>query len=162
MQERFSEPAHHTACVLGQARTSAGPLGVCQRWSTRVFAICLQRRLVLSHLITNVDDHLQNIGFLYTGRKQWQLAPAFDLNPFPDKSPESKTWLREDTGPIISIDQLLSKATYFELTPPQAEAVVAEVKHAVKNWKAVAASPDVGMQAAEMKAFEAAFKEAFV
>jgi serine/threonine-protein kinase HipA len=122
----------------------------------------LWRRLVLNHLITNVDDHLQNIGFLYTGRKQWQLAPAFDLNPFPDKSPESKTWLSEDTGPITSIDQLLSKATYFELTPPQAEAVVAEVKHAVKNWKAVAASPDVGMQAAEMKAFEAAFKEAFV
>jgi serine/threonine-protein kinase HipA len=122
----------------------------------------LWRRLVLNHLITNVDDHLQNIGFLYTGRKQWQLAPAFDLNPFPDKSPESKTWLSEDTGPITSIDQLLSKAAFFELTPPQAVAVVNEVKRAVQNWKAVAASPDVGMQAAEMKAFEAAFKEAFV
>jgi hypothetical protein len=57
---------------------------------------------------------------------------------------------------------LLSKAAYFELTPPQAEAVVAEVKHAVKNWKAVADSPDVAMQAADMKTFEAAFKGAFV
>ena len=122
----------------------------------------LWRRLVLNHLITNVDDHLQNIGFLYTGRKQWRLAPAFDLNPFPDKSPESKTWLSEDTGPITSIHQLLSQAAFFELTPPQAQAVVAEVKHAVQNWKTMAASPDVGMQAAEMKAFEAAFKEAFV
>ena len=90
------------------------------------------------------------------------MRTVFDLNPFPDKSPESKTWLSEDTGPITSINQLLSKAAYFELTPPQAEAVVAEVKHAVKNWKAVAAGPDVGMQAAEMKAFEAAFEGAFV
>lgn len=41
------------------------------------------RRLVFNHLITNVDDHLQNIGFLYVGNNQWRLSPAFDLNPFP-------------------------------------------------------------------------------
>ena len=58
----------------------------------------LWRRLVFNHLITNVDDHLQNIGFLYVGNQQWRLSPAFDLNPFPDKDPESKTWLSEDTG----------------------------------------------------------------
>ena len=28
----------------------------------------LWRRLVFNHLITNVDDHLQNIGFLYMGK----------------------------------------------------------------------------------------------
>ena len=37
--------------------------------------------------------HLQNHGFLYAGRGQWRLAPAFDLNPFPDKDRELKTWL---------------------------------------------------------------------
>lgn len=45
----------------------------------------LWRRMVFNHLITNVDDHLHNIGFLYVGSNLWRLAPAFDLNPFPDK-----------------------------------------------------------------------------
>jgi len=63
----------------------------------------LWRRLVFNHLIANVDDHLQNIGFLHTGHNQWTLSPAFDLNPFPDKDRESKTWLSEDTGPVISV-----------------------------------------------------------
>ncbi len=58
----------------------------------------LWRRLVYNHLITNVDDHLQNIGFLYSGNNQWRLAPAFDLNPFPDLDRESKSWLSEDSG----------------------------------------------------------------
>ena len=52
----------------------------------------LWRRLLFNHLITNVDDHLQNIGFLYSGHNLWRLSPAFDLNPFPDKAAESKTW----------------------------------------------------------------------
>lgn len=53
----------------------------------------LWRRLVFNLLITNVDDHLQNHGFLHVARGLWRLAPAFDLNPFPDKDRESKTWL---------------------------------------------------------------------
>ena len=53
----------------------------------------LWRRMVFSLFITNVDDHLQNHGFLFEGRGLWRLAPAFDLNPFPDKDRESKTWL---------------------------------------------------------------------
>ena len=56
-------------------------------------------RLVFYHLITNVDDHLQNIGFLYMGGNRWQLSPALDLNSMPDKDRESKTWSSEDTGP---------------------------------------------------------------
>ena len=39
----------------------------------------LWRRMVFNLLITNVDDHLQNHGFLYAGNGQWQLAPAFDV-----------------------------------------------------------------------------------
>jgi len=49
-------------------------------------------------VITNVDDHLNNHGFLHVGHGQWRLAPAFDLNPFPDKGRDPKTWLTEETG----------------------------------------------------------------
>ena len=118
----------------------------------------LWRRLVFNHLITNVDDHLQNIGFLYSGNKQWRLSPAFDLNPFPDKDPESKTWLSEDSGPITSIEQLMGQAARFELSRPQARAIVDEVVAAVKRWKEVATSPEVGLQAHEINEFKPAFE----
>ena len=45
----------------------------------------LLRRLVPNLLITNVDDQLQNHGFLHMEHGLWCLAPAFDINPFPDK-----------------------------------------------------------------------------
>jgi serine/threonine-protein kinase HipA len=118
----------------------------------------LWRRLVFNHLITNIDDHLQNIGFLYSGANQWRLAPAFDLNPFPDKDPESKTWLSEDSGPITSTRQLLEQAARFELPKHQAQAVLEEVRAAVKRWKEVALSPAVGMQAHEVNDFKPAFE----
>ena len=118
----------------------------------------LWRRLVFNHLITNVDDQLQNIGFLYVGNQQWRLSPAFDLNPFPDKDPESKTWLSEDTGPITSVAQLLEQAFRFELSPVQAQAILAEVLAAVKHWKEVAMAPEVGFQARDIAEFAPAFE----
>lgn len=120
----------------------------------------LWRRLVFNHLITNVDDHLQNIGFLYAGTNLWRLSPAFDLNPFPDKDRESKTWLSEDTGPITSIGQLLGQAARFELKPNRAKQVLAEVLQAVIQWKTVALTPEVGLTAAELEDFEPAFEHA--
>ncbi|MDD3883590.1 MAG: HipA domain-containing protein [Gallionella sp.] len=118
----------------------------------------LWRRLVFNHLITNVDDHLQNIGFLYSGNNQWRLSPAFDLNPFPDKDPESKTWLSEDSGPIATIEQLLDQAARFELSQPQAQSILDEVVAAVKRWREVATAPDVGLQAHEINDFKPAFE----
>lgn len=118
----------------------------------------LWRRLVFNHLITNVDDHLQNIGFLYCGDNLWRLAPAFDLNPFPDKDPESKTWLSEDTGPITSVEQLMGQAARFALSPTQAQAIYQEVVVAVRRWEDIAASPEVGLLAHEIHDFKPAFK----
>lgn len=117
----------------------------------------LWRRLVFNHLITNVDDHLQNIGFLYCGTNQWRLAPAFDLNPFPHKDPESKTWLSEDSGPITSIEQLLDQAHRFELSQRQAQTILGEVVAAVKRWRDVANAPEVGLQPHEISDFKSAF-----
>ena len=118
----------------------------------------LWRRLVFNHLITNVDDHLQNIGFLYSGNNQWRLAPAFDLNPFPDKDRESKTWLSEDSGPISSTQQMLDQAARFELSHPQAQSILEEVTTAVKRWKDVATSVEVGLQTHELNDFKPAFE----
>jgi len=118
----------------------------------------LWRRQVFNHLITNVDDHLQNIGFLYMGGNQWQLAPAFDVNPMPDRDRESKTWLSEDTGPITSMAQLLGQAAQFALTREQALAIVRDLVLAVLQWRVVGQSADVGMTTQELNAFAPAFE----
>jgi len=118
----------------------------------------LWRRLVLNHLITNVDDHLQNMGFLYVGNGLWRLATAFDLNPFPDKDRESKTWLSEDTGPVTTIETLMEKSGYFYLTKPEAVAVLTEVHHAVTGWRSLAMSAEVGLTATELEEFSPAFE----
>jgi serine/threonine-protein kinase HipA len=118
----------------------------------------LWRRLVFNHLTTNVDDHLQNMGFLYVGNGLWRLAPAFDLNPFPDKNRESKTWLSEDTGPITSIETLIEKAGYFHLAEPEALAALADVHAAVTDWHSLAMSAEVGLTAAEIGEFAPAFE----
>jgi serine/threonine-protein kinase HipA len=118
----------------------------------------LWRRLVFGLLITNVDDHLQNHGFLYAGARQWTLAPAFDLNPMPGKLRESKTFLTAAVGPIDSVRVLLDAAAIFRLTPAQALDILAEVLDAVEGWKALAASVEVGLKKADIDHLAPAFE----
>jgi len=120
----------------------------------------LWRRLLFNLLITNVDDHLQNHGFLHVAHGQWRLAPAFDLNPFPDKDRESKTWLSEQDGPITDVAMLLARADYFALDATQALAVLGEVVAAVRQWRPLAQAPAVGLRADELDGFAPAFEHA--
>ncbi|WP_080707652.1 HipA domain-containing protein [Bordetella bronchiseptica] len=118
----------------------------------------LWRRLVFNLLITNVDDHLQNHGFLHVEHGLWRLAPAFDINPFPDKERESKTWLSEEDGPITDVHMLLARAPYFLLNHAQARSILADVHAAVANWKKIALGVEVGLRAYELDDFAAAFE----
>lgn len=123
-------------------------------------AQALWRRLVFNLLITNVDDHLQNLGFLYAGDGFWHLAPSFDLNPFPDKDRESKTWLSPDTGPIDSVQMLMAQAAYFSLQPVEALQSLKTAVLAVQGWRAVALGIEVGLESNELEAFAPAFEHA--
>jgi serine/threonine-protein kinase HipA len=118
----------------------------------------LWRRIVFNHFITNVDDHLQNHGFLHSGHGLWRLAPAFDINPFPDKDRESKTWLSEDEGPVVALAPLLAHCAYFSLTQTEALRALADIYHAVQGWRAMALAPDIGLTAAELEDFAPAFE----
>jgi serine/threonine-protein kinase HipA len=118
----------------------------------------LWRRIVFNVLITNVDDHLNNHGFLHVGHGQWRLAPAFDLNPFPDKGRDLKTWLTEETGPTGKIEDAMRAAGYFHLTDELALKILGEVHGAVSRWRQVARDVAVGMTVQELEAFEAAFE----
>ena len=118
----------------------------------------LWRRIVFNLLITNVDDHLHNHGFLHVRHGQWSLAPAFDLNPFPDKEQELKTWLTEETGPVSSIKEVVRVADHFWLEPAQALRILGEVYSVVKRWRTVAISPAVGMESHDLRDFAPAFE----
>jgi serine/threonine-protein kinase HipA len=116
----------------------------------------LWRRIAFSILITNVDDHLLNHGFLHVGAGRWRLAPAFDLNPFPERVRELKTWISEESGPEASIDSLMSVAPYFRIAPDRAKAMLAEVERATSSWRDEGRR--LGMSPAELDEFADAFE----
>jgi serine/threonine-protein kinase HipA len=116
----------------------------------------LWRRIAFSILITNVDDHLRNHGFLHVDRGQWRLAPSFDVNPFPDRVRELKTWVSEEAGPEATIDALMSVLPYFRIAVPRARDILRQVEHAVSQWRAVGRS--LGMTARELDQFVDAFE----
>lgn len=117
----------------------------------------LWRRMVFNILINNVDDHLNNHGFLHHAYDQWKLAPAFDLNPFPDKERALKTWISEEAGDVASLAEAIAAAPLFGLTKGSEAGVLDEVKSAVDNWKAVARS--IGMSAVDIDSFAPAFED---
>ena len=118
----------------------------------------LWRRLAFNLLITNVDDHVQNHGFLHVEHGQWRLAPAFDINPFPDKDQELKLWLDESYGPVDSIEAVVQAAGYFRLDASAVHRVLGKVHKAIKDWKSVAKRAEVGMSARDIEDFAPAFE----
>lgn len=117
----------------------------------------LYRRMVLNVLISNVDDHLRNHGFLWQGQGGWSLSPVYDLNPTPTDirrrilttniSPEEGT---------CDIDLVLSVAEYFSLDLPAAKKIIKEVATVTATWRTVAESFAIGTN--EIKRMESAFE----
>lgn len=116
------------------------------------------RRLAFNLLITNVDDHVQNHGFLHVEHGQWRLAPAFDINPFPDKDQELKLWLDEEYGPVDSIEAVVRAAGHFRLDRPAVQRVLGKVHTAIAGWKSVAKFVQVGMSDRDIEDFSPAFE----
>jgi serine/threonine-protein kinase HipA len=113
-------------------------------------------RVVFNVLVSNLDDHLRNHGFLYDGKGQWRLSPAYDLNPVPreEKARELTTWI-SDEGPDASLDLARNAAKYFALKDAEAEAIIEEKTAAVADWRKTAKR--LGMSAADTAAYASAF-----
>jgi serine/threonine-protein kinase HipA len=116
----------------------------------------LWRRIAFSILITNVDDHLHNHGFLHASHGQWRLAPAFDVNPFPERARELKTWISEEVGPEASIDALMSIIPYCNMDRAHALKTLADVERAVSRWHEQGQL--IGMTMTELDQFADAFE----
>lgn len=120
-------------------------------------AAALFRRMVFNVLISNVDDHLRNHGFLRVGGCGWRLSPAFDLNPTPTdvKARILSTTITLDDG-TCSLDLVEEAAPYFGLGPAAARAIMKEVATATATWQETAHS--LGARAAEVARMESAFE----
>ena len=96
----------------------------------------LWRRIVFNILISNVDDHLRNHAFLYSGLSGWRLSPAYDLNPTPtDVKPRILSTAIDLVDPTASLDIALSVAHYFGLGYLQAKNIFKEVGSATVLWR---------------------------
>jgi len=116
----------------------------------------LWRRIALTILITNVDDHMRNHGFLHVEKNQWRLSPAFDINPFPDRRRVLKTWIAESIGDAANIKSLMEAAPYFGIESRRACELLSNVEGAVACWRQI--GKDIGMTSSELNAFETAFE----
>lgn len=120
-------------------------------------ARALYRRVVFNVLISNVDDHLRNHGFLWLGKNGWSLSPAYDLNPMPSdiKARVLTTNISLDEA-TCSLDLLESAAEYFSLSLAQARAILKEVALVTSRWRNIA--KEVGARSAEIQRMASAFE----
>lgn len=117
----------------------------------------LYRRVAFSVLISNVDDHLRNHGFLWQGSAGWSLSPAYDLNPVPTdlKARVLTTNIDLDEG-TCSVDLLESAAGYFGLGLEAARTIIKEVAQVTSGWRQTA--KEVGARPAEINRMASAFE----
>jgi serine/threonine-protein kinase HipA len=113
--------------------------------------------VVFNVLISNVDDHLRNHGFLWLGKAGWSLSPAYDLNPVPThlKARVLTTNIELDEG-TCSIDLVEAASGFFALTPAQARTVIKEVAAVTATWRDTARV--VGARSAEINRMASAFE----
>ncbi|MER9963322.1 type II toxin-antitoxin system HipA family toxin [Mesorhizobium sp. M0045] len=120
-------------------------------------AHALYRRVAFNVLISNVDDHLRNHGFLWLGKAGWSLSPAYDLNPVPtDLKPRVLTTNIDLDEGTCSLDLLETAAGFFALTLPQARTIIKEVAVVTSTWRDVAKA--VGARPAEINRMASAFE----
>src|SRR3546814_1204747 len=97
-------------------------------------AHALYRRVASNVLISNVDDHLRNHGFLCRGKAGWSLSPAYDLIPVP-----AALKARVLT---TNIDLLEVASAFFALPLQQVRAIIKEVAVVTATWRDTATSSD--------------------
>lgn len=113
----------------------------------------LWSRIVFNILVSNTDDHLRNHGFL-VNESDWELSPAYDLNPNPDGDGLKLNISEDDNSQ--SLELVLSVAKYFRYKPEQAVERLREIQTYVQNWRYVA--DEYGLSRAEIEDMAMAFR----
>ncbi|MFC4244021.1 type II toxin-antitoxin system HipA family toxin [Gryllotalpicola reticulitermitis] len=98
----------------------------------------LFRRVALSLLVSNVDDHMRNHGLL-RGAAGWRISPVFDVNPFPMETGVDSTPVSPEDDPYSrDLRLLIENCGHFRLTTARAARIIREVELASAEWAHVA------------------------
>lgn len=118
----------------------------------------LWRRIMFGVLVSNLDDHLRNHGFLYdTAKGGWRLSPAYDINPVPiDVRPRVLSMMIDDHDNSASFDLVLDVGDYFGLRTDDMKVIAGEVASAVSRWHEEAAL--LGISNSEITRMASAFE----
>lgn len=117
----------------------------------------LWRRIVFTVLISNVDDHMRNHGFLYDGESGWILSPVYDVNPTPvEEHPRILSSAIDESDPTASLALAFEVAEYFELSTEDARTIASEVGSVVSGWRQVA--KEAGLAGQEIDRMASAFE----
>jgi serine/threonine-protein kinase HipA len=117
----------------------------------------LHNRILFTILVSNNDDHLKNHGFLYADADTWVLAPAFDINPQPERHRSLETAIIEGAGTEASIDLAIEAAPFFEIDEDQVRANAARMAQTItERW--ATHGRRAGMTSAEINSYAPAFK----
>jgi serine/threonine-protein kinase HipA len=117
----------------------------------------LYRRIVFSILVANCDDHLRNHGLLHSGRGRWRLAPAFDINPEPQRQRHLETGISELSRNEASLDAAIEAAPFFEVDRDRAAQEIRGMATTIRReWRERLA--DSGLSDEEIRSYEPAFE----
>ena len=106
----------------------------------------LFRRIVFNLLTANRDDHLRNHGFLRS-RGGWRLAPAFDMNPTPQK--HEHVLALDDSVRTPDLEVVRETAPFYRLSAADADELVDEIRSVVAGWRDLAQR--IGLAADELE-----------
>lgn len=115
----------------------------------------LWRRIVFFMCVSNVDDHLRNHGFLLDpAAGGWRLAPAYDMNPV--ATADGLKLNVSDSDNSQDLDLARSVISFFRISSNRADAIIDEVRGAVRTWREVAGT--VGVPRADQGRMARAFR----
>jgi serine/threonine-protein kinase HipA len=99
----------------------------------------LWKRIVFNILISNVDDHLRNHGFLYENLSGWRLSPIYDLEPTPGhiKPRFLSTNITLDDA-TACLDLAYEVAPEFGLNTGEAHTLAGQVAAVTAKWHQIA------------------------
>jgi serine/threonine-protein kinase HipA len=111
-------------------------------------------RLVFNMLISNVDDHLYNHGFILAPGKGWRLSEAYGLNPSPQS--QALTLNVNETDNAMNLDLARSVAHYFRIDAATADDIIERSRAVVRQWPKIATR--LGIPLKEREWMRAAFR----
>ena len=117
----------------------------------------LWRRMLFNMLISNVDDHLRNHGFL-RGTKGWMLSPVYDLEstPVTYKAHVLRTAVIDDDG-TADPELAIQTAGYYGIKQSEAEHQFIQMKAIVSRWEVLARQ--LGAARHDIDLMEMAFRQ---